>query len=136
MLLVGSTNWTKASRSNHEINLLVRLNEEGLQRYAVQTQKVLQHSRGMLEADCKVGQAVRVNRRARSAEPKTKLKEESFAKRHSVMIARKAKQAALEHRLAFGPDEPPAVGREDAGGHVEDYTSEPDIYELMNASRQ
>jgi len=128
MLLVGSTNWTRASRSNHEVNLLVRLNDEGLHGYQRETQKILQHSRALLEGDCKVGQSVRDTRRARSAEPKRKLREDTFAKRHSIQIARrceqKVRQAALEHRLAFGPEgrTSPIVADE---GH-DDYTSEPE----------
>ena len=124
VLLVGSTNWTKASRSNHEVGLLIRLNDEGLEKYTEQTAKILQTSRSMLEADCKVGQAVRSNRRARSAEPK-RLPQDGFAKRHSVMIARKTQQAELLHRLAMGPEESTAAAA--AGAYNdEDYTSEPE----------
>jgi hypothetical protein len=98
------------------------LNDEGLEKYTEQTAKILQTSRSMLEADCKVGQAVRSNRRARSAEPK-RLPQDGFAKRHSVMIARKTQQAELLHRLAMGPEESTAA----AGAYNdEDYTSEPE----------
>ena len=79
----------------------------------------------MMEADCKVGQNVRDTRRARSAEPKQKLKEDSFAKRHSIQIARRCeqrvRQAALEHRLAFGPED--VIEGDDGYG---DYTREPE----------
>ena len=68
--IVGSTNWTNAARKNHEISVLVSLEEEGLHTFDQWHDTLFKMSHGLTDDDLRQGRAHRAggNARTRSTE--------------------------------------------------------------------
>ena len=102
-VIIGSCNWTTASRANQEIDVLVALNEVGLAAYDERLKYIMEHSRVFDDELVKAG---RVNRskRATAREHKSVPPAERYAtaKRFSIARARSAGRSAKEQedRLA------------------------------------
>ena len=68
-IIVGSCNWTNASRSNQEMNVLVALNDAGMSSWQERLNYLRRHSRPMTDEDVAKGQATRDQRKASNSVP-------------------------------------------------------------------
>jgi len=98
-LIVGSTNWTNASRLNQEMSVLVQLNEEGLAAYEDRIRAYKSLSSVFSDALERSGTANRCSRgvggASRSASVST-MERYATAKRFSIARARSASRAPHE----------------------------------------
>lgn len=113
-LVVGSTNWTNASRNNQELGVLIRLSEAGGAKWDTRLGFMTQQAVVYGEEDYHKGRGNRI-RRSKSAGPAEKY---ATAKRFSIARERslqRAEAAALQRTISQG-SEPrhgpaaPAVG--------------------------
>ena len=100
-VIVWSCNWTNASRSNQEIDVLVALNESGMAAYDERVKYIKEHSRVFDEELEKAGRDHR-SRRSASREHKSVPPAERYAtaKRFSIARARSAGRAGKRDGLA------------------------------------
>jgi len=98
-LIVGSTNWTNASRLNQEMSVLIQLNEDGLAAYEDRIRAYMSLSSVFSDALERSGTANRCSRgvggASRSASVST-MERYATAKRFSIARARSASRAPHE----------------------------------------
>ena len=90
--IIGSTNWTNAARKNHEISVLVSLEEEGLHAFDQWHDTLSKMSHGLTDDDLKQGRAHRAGdkgARTRSTDPQ-KGKDKDLDLKFSIARSRAA----------------------------------------------
>ena len=91
LYIVGSTNWTNSSRSNHEVSILLELSAEGNSAVRQKLEYIKLNSTALTEAQIKSSQKLRDARkqsRGRSAEPSRSSEPDKYATARRYSIAR------------------------------------------------
>ena len=99
-LIVGSTNWTNASRNNQEMGVLIRLSEAGWNSWNTRLGFMTQQTTAFMEEDYHRGRGNRVRRsKSAGAEQYATAKRFSIARERSLA---RAESAALQGTISLG----------------------------------
>ena len=99
-LIVGSTNWTNASRNNQEMGVLIRLSEAGWNSWNTRLGFMTQQTIAFMEEDYHRGRGNRVRRsKSAGAEQYATAKRFSIARERSLA---RAESAALQGTISLG----------------------------------